>query len=510
MNRTLARRRLAAAVSAFFLLASLGAAAQPAAQPAAGYDAGPDRTDAAARPAVAPEAGPPVLSLSLREAVLSALENNPSVAARRLAARGVETGQRLERGAFDPQLSAGIRGSRDSGGGAAGSGEAGVSLNLPTGTLVSAGASAARTPGAAADSSVGLDVTVTQSLLRGGPVQGAGLVGIRMARLDAFSSRHEFRGFAESLVFSVESAYWARYLAERQLEIYRESLRLALQHLDNTRRRIQVGVLPELDLAAAEVEAALRREALIGAEGRAETARLQLLQLASPRTGDFWDAPVELTDRPAEPEPRLDEVKAHVELGLRSRADLAQARLAREKGELEVVRTRNGLLPRLDFFIALGAAAYDQDFGSAAEKVFNRGPRLSGGLTFSFPLGNNAAAARAEKAAASRAQADEALRNLERLAELEIRTAYVAVERSRSQIAAVAETSRLQEEKLKAETEKYSVGRSTSYAVSLAGRDLLEARLGEAQAVVGYLTALLALYRAEGTLLQRRGIEPVI
>ena len=214
--------------------------------------------------------------------------------------------------------------------------------------------------------------------------------------------------------------------------------------------------------------------------------------------------------RPAEPDPKLDEVRSHVELGRRSRPDLLQARLSLEKGELEVVRTRNGLLPKLDFFLTLGATGYADAFGPAAGRLFDEGTRLSGGLTFTLPLGNNAAAARADRAAASRAQAEEAVRNLELLAELEIRTAYVAVERSRAQIAAVAETARLQDEKLKAETEKYSVGRSTSYAVAQAGRDLLEARLGEAEAVVGYLSALLSLYRAEGTLLQRRGIEPVI
>jgi outer membrane protein TolC len=457
------------------------------------------------------------LSLSLRESVLSALENNPSLRAQRYAADAKSTAEMEEEGAYDPVLSGGVSAFRtlqDPGNDfvTGGSANAGISLPLPSGTGVSAGVRAGRetTTTPANTPYFGMDISVTQSLLRGGLDIQANLAGVRKARLDTFASRFELKGFTESLVFNVENAYWTYYLADRQAEIYRESLRLAEQHVENTRRRIQVGTLPALDLAAAQVEVAVRRETLIGAEGRAETARLKLLQLAGPRVKDFWDLPVQLLDRPSEPDYRLDTVKSHVELALKSRPDLGQARLALEKGELDVVRTKNGLLPKLDLFIALGATGYADSFGAAAGNLFDERARLSGGLTFSYPLGNSAARARSERAAASLSQAREALRNLEALVELDIRTAYVEVDRTRAQISASVETARLQEEKLMAETEKYQVGRSTSYAVAQAQRDLLQARLGEAQSVVNHLTALLTLFKQEGTLLERRGIETII
>lgn len=464
--------------------------------------------------AVAQAAG--TLPISLSGAVLSALENNPSLRAQRYADSARSTAEAEERGAFDPELTAGANANRILQSSekdiiTGGSASAGFAVPLPTGTRLSAGVQAGRLgTGTTPDPYVGLDITVTQSLLRGGPDIRANLARVRMARLDTFASRHELKGFTESLVYNVESSYWAYYLAARQLEIYSESLRLAERHLENTRQRIRVGSLPEIDLAAAEVEVALRREALIGAEGRAETSRLRLLQLASPRIDNFWDLRLDLLDRPAEPELRLDPVGSHVELGLKSRPDLAQARLALEKGELEVVRTKNGILPRLDLFISLGATGYAETFGPAAGRLFDDGTRLSGGLSFTYPLGNTAAAARADRAVFSRAQAEESVRNLELIVELDIRTAYVEVRRRLAQIAASSETARLQEEKLKAENEKFSVGRSTTYAVAQAERDLLEARLGESESVAGYLTALLDLYRKEGTLLERRGIEPAI
>jgi outer membrane protein TolC len=50
------------------------------------------------------------------------------------------------------------------------------------------------------------------------------------------------------------------------------------------------------------------------------------------------------------------------------------------------------------------------------------------------------------------------------------------------------------------------VGKSTSLLVAQAQRDLVASQIAETQAVANYLKALVALYRLEGSLLQRRGI----
>jgi outer membrane protein TolC len=45
--------------------------------------------------------------------------------------------------------------------------------------------------------------------------------------------------------------------------------------------------------------------------------------------------------------------------------------------------------------------------------------------------------------------------------------------------------------------------------VAQAQRDLLETRIAESQAIVDYRIALVGLYRAEGSLLDRRGVAIV-
>jgi len=54
--------------------------------------------------------------------------------------------------------------------------------------------------------------------------------------------------------------------------------------------------------------------------------------------------------------------------------------------------------------------------------------------------------------------------------------------------------------------EKFNVNKSTTLLVAQAKRDLLAARIQQVQAVVDHLKSFIALYRLDGTLLDRRGI----
>jgi outer membrane protein len=442
------------------------------------------------------------LSLSLQEAVLTALERNQSLRVQRLGPALRSTYLNEEQGSLDPVLSADagqiLAGSPP--GLSAGSGaEAGLSLGFSTGTSLSASVSTGWTD----PWSTGVDLEVTQALLAGGR-PAANRARIEQARLDLFASRHELRGFTESLAAEVESAYWGHYLALRQRDIYRESLGLAERQLEEARARMQVGRIAASELAAPRAEVTSRREALREGEKRVQSTRQRLLLLVNPVDAGL-DSPLRLLDTPEPPAGALDDPSAHVSLGLRQRPDLAQARLALERGELEVVRTRAGLLPRLDLFIRLGGTGYADSFGGSIVGIAGE-PYASAGLSFQLPLGNRAAQARAERAVLSQTQAEEALRMLERSVEADIRNAWRAAEFAAAGIAASAELRLLQQEKLSAEVEKFRNGSSTTYLVAQAQRDLLAGQLAEAQSAVQHLLAMVTLYRLEGSLLERRGI----
>jgi outer membrane protein TolC len=120
---------------------------------------------------------------------------------------------------------------------------------------------------------------------------------------------------------------------------------------------------------------------------------------------------------------------------------------------------------------------------------------------------NRDAKALHRRAQVTREQAEKALENLSQLVEVDIRTAYIEVNRTKEQIAASSVTRKFDEEKLRIETEKLRVGKSTSFLVAQAHRDLLVSRMAEVQAIANYLKALIDLYRQDGSLLERRGIS---
>ena len=161
----------------------------------------------------------------------------------------------------------------------------------------------------------------------------------------------------------------------------------------------------------------------------------------------------------------------------------------------------------MDFFITLGKSGYANSFGESIRNINRDSYDAFAGVRFHYPLFNRDARAQHRRALVSRDQAQKALENLSQLVEVDVRTGYIEVNRTKQQIAASSVTRRFDEEKFRTETEKLRVGKSTSFLVAQAQRDLLVSRIAEVRALANYLKALIDLYRQDGSLLVRRGIS---
>ena len=129
------------------------------------------------------------------------------------------------------------------------------------------------------------------------------------------------------------------------------------------------------------------------------------------------------------------------------------------------------------------------------------------GVRFSQFLGNRSARAEDRAAQASRQQAAEAVGNLEQIVLFDVRIAVNRVESARRLIAASEATKLFQEQTLAAEQERFAVGAGTGLQVAQAQRDLLVSQIAEIRSIVNYRIARTELYRAEGSLLERRGVQ---
>ena len=476
-----------------------------------------------------PTVPPGTLKVSITDAILLSLANNRSLVVQRLNPAIQQTFEDQERAVFDPVTNAEILGGRVEGERLSRSGsetedftndtaDGIISLEqfFPTGTTV------ALEGGTRMDDSslyedrfyaTRLGMTVTQALLRGYG-SDVNLVRLQQARLDTRMSEYELRGFTEFLVAEVERTYWDYALARRQIEIVEESLKVARQQLSQTNELITVGRLAKSELAAVQAEVAAQEQALIEARANKESIRLQLLRQLNPAGPGLWQREIDLIHQPTLPDIKLEDVELHVAVSMRMRPILNEARLEILRGDLELVRTQNGLLPLMDLFITLGKSGYANSFGESIRNISEDSYDALGGIRFQYPVYNRDANARHRKALLSREQAEKALENLSQLVEVDVRTVYIEVNRTKQQITASSVTRKFDEEKLRIETEKFRVGKSTSFLVAQAQRDLLVSRIAEVRALANYLKALVDLYRQDGSLLERRGIaapgrEPV-
>jgi outer membrane protein TolC len=461
------------------------------------------------------------LKISVSEAILLCLENNRSLMVQRLNPSIRQTYEDQERAVFDPVVGAELDTGKKRGERLARSGSETETYTVntadgiihleqyfPTGTAL-----VLEADGQMDDSSLysntfyssRLGMTVTQALLRGYGMD-VNLARLQQARLDTRISEYELRGFTEFLIAQVEQTYWDYALARRQIEIVEESLKLARQQLNETRELIEVGRLAKVELAAVQAEVAAQEQALIEAQANKESTRLQLLRLLNPVEKGLWQREVELIHQPTLPEIKLEDVAMHVQVAMRMRPVLNQARLEILSDDLELIQTKNGLLPFMDLFITLGKSGYANSFGASVRNIDGDSYDALAGIRLGYPIFNRDAKAQHRRAYLARDQAQKSLDTLSQLVEVDVRTAYIEVNRTKQQVTASAVTRKFDEEKLRTETEKLRVGKSTSFLVAQAQRDLLISRIAEVRAIANYLKALIDLYRLDGTLLSRRGI----
>lgn len=461
-----------------------------------------------------------LLELSVEQALMLALEHNRDLRTRQLGPVVAGTFEAVERAVFDPELFAEARyfqeravqtaratGERFEVEGRNTQAALGVRQRLPTGTTLEASLGhrfdiSDRTP---EQQEARLNLTVTQSLLRGFGT-GVNLAAVRQGELELAASVHELRGFTEVLLAETEMAYWRFVAANEELAILERARDVALREAEELQERIAVGLAPELDLAAARAEVARRSQGLIDGKSAREGARLRLVRLVNPAPSGDLGVPVTAVSQPQLAAKAVDDGPERLQLAERYRPELAEARLRLSQNRLQLVVTRNGLLPRLDLFVALGKTGFDDSVSGSFRALTQNTYDVLAGLSFSQLLGNRAGDAIDLAGRARARQAEEAVESLRQQVRLEVYLALNELERARQQIEATRITREMAEATATAERERFEVGHGTALQVAQAQRDLLASQLEEVRAVVAYRIALVRLYLAEGTLLARRGI----
>jgi outer membrane protein TolC len=332
-----------------------------------------------------------------------------------------------------------------------------------------------------------------------------------VAKRNQQSSELQFREAVVQTVAAVKQAYWTAKAATANVTVQQRSLELAEELARQNRIRVDAGQIPPLDLVQAEAEVAQRRENLIQARATAGDADDHLRRLImDPADTAFWNASLDPVDSPPAPMAVAD-ADAAVARAMGERLDLARAANDLENTKTEVAYLGNQRLPdvRLEALYrgsGLGGTQLVRDggfpgtvtdirqrsFGAALGQAFTTDyPTWSLGVTVSYPLGRSSEEAGLARATIERDQAARRLASLRLDAAEAIRRAARQVSSSSERVEAARASATLAERRLADEQRRYEVGLSTTFLVTQAQRDLLQAQVSLLQTSLDYQSAAI-------------------
>jgi outer membrane protein len=469
------------------------------------------------------------LQLSLDDAVLRAIERNPDLAIVRLdteveAARVGET-----RGAYAPVFSSSFGRSRnvtpptnlllgDTGVDVKDwFSTTGIRQRLPWGAGTwSISWDAARTTTNSPISSVdpnlqsGVEVAFSQPLLKDRKIDASRQQYI-ITKRNHENAELRLRESAVQTVSAVKRAYWALKASVANVGVQQRSLELAQELARQNRIRVGAGQIPPLDLVQAEVEVSQRRENLIQARTQAEDAEDHLRRLImDPADASFWAVRLDPIDEPPEPG-AFPDTDAAVAKALDGRFDLARASHDLENAKTNVDYLGNQRLPdvrleasyrgsglagteflRTGVFPGIVTGTRDRGFGDALGQAFTPDyPTWSVGVTVSYALGRSYEEASHARAQIEQRQATQRVASLRLEAAESVRQAARQVRSTAERVEAARAGAAFAEQRHADEQRRYEVGLSTTFLVTQAQRDLLQAQVNLLQSTLDHQSALV-------------------
>jgi outer membrane protein len=354
----------------------------------------------------------------------------------------------------------------------------------------------------------GFEVAFSQPLFKDRAIDTARLQYI-VAKRNQHTSDLRFREAVVQTVAAVKEAYWTLKASLANVTVQQRSLELAQELARQNKVRVDAGQNPPLDSVESEAEVAQRRESLIRARTLAADAEDALRRLIiDPADTAFWRVQIDPVEEPTPVGPPQD-VDAAVSKAMTERFDVARAEQDLANAKTNVDFFRNQRLPdvRLETSYrgnGLGGTQFlhsggfpgfvtgtrSLGLGDAVGQIFsNDFPTWSVGLTVSYPLGRSYEAASLAQAQVESRQTEQRIASLRIQAAETVRRAGRQIQSTAERVDAARAAATLAEERLQSEQRRYEVGLSTTFLVTQAQRDLLEAEVNLLQTTLDYESA---------------------
>lgn len=354
--------------------------------------------------------------------------------------------------------------------------------------------------------------SISQPLLRDAG-RRASTYSIRATEYDSQISDARTKNEAISIIAEIDRAYWNLYAERRLLDVRKQEYNLAKDLSEETKRLVELGMKPEIELIWARAREAESLEAIISVENSVRDMERDLkLKLNKPSLGVKTDTELILSTEPDPVHYEFDKEQI-VKKAIENRMDMLLLELGLAKDESTVEYRRNQLYPdvnlQYDYGInSLGATRHDS-YNMLYDNEYNDHTVT---LSVSMPLGNKAAKSRLRMAGYEKAKQLINIDKKKAQIEYEVLGGIDQLEASWQSILASRQTTMYRDKQYRAEKRQYELGMQTLRDVLLAQKALAEAHRNEIVALTDYQIDLIDLAYYTGTLLgaAKVELEPII
>lgn len=352
---------------------------------------------------------------------------------------------------------------------------------------------------------------------------------IRLAETSTEAAIETYRANVANFITLVIRAYWEVVYAAQSLEVLQGSYELALKTVRDNQTRVEVGVLPPVAIKESQAEAARRNEEVIVAANALDHAKRNLQNLVYlPGQSEYFPRRVDPIEAPSHSRIDLPELETAIDRAIENRPEIRAAQLAVRTGDLNVSLNKNQLLPRVDVYgmggvNGLGGVVrpgdnpfngqpYNDEFAGSYKESLNRmvdGRYYSytGGVRIEVPIGNAGAESAFRQARIERERMAALYRQQVSDVALDVSQTLGDVRSDRERMSATRVARELSEENLKNQMKRYDVGMTTTTDLLRFQNDVAAAKLAEIRSVIDYNNSLARFERSQGALLDRFNVE---
>jgi outer membrane protein len=397
---------------------------------------------------------------TLRDALVSVYQGNPTLTAQREALRATDAGVAIARAAGRPQVS----------------GTVGINRDLSRSGILDTG-------GKGPTLSTGVDLSYP--LFNGGSVRNS----IEAARTRVEAGRATLRAVEGDVFVQAVSVYMDVIRDRSIVELNQNNVRVLQTNLEATRDRFEIGDVTRTDVAQSEARLQLGRSQLAVSQGQLLSSEANYRAIVGHPPGQLAPPP------PLPPLPATaDEA---VRIALVSNPDLVAITRTASAAGYDVRVARAGRLPSLSGKVS---GTYVNELGGSASGFPSTGTQTTGGLNASIPLYQGGLpSARIRQAQALEGQLLEQVVGTERTVIAQARAAFATFDAAQKSIQANTIAVQANELALEGTRAEQSVGTRNVLDVLNAEQELLNSQ-------VALVTAKRDAYVAGFQLLNAMGV----